>query len=122
MDKNLYTSYSGVLELTPRDFNLKHITHNEFQDRPGLLIFYAPWCGHCQKMVKDISDLAIQFRYIFPIGTVNCENVANHTICQKFKIKSFPTILYQTPKNKLIKYTGERDKDSLLEFIYNNSL
>ena len=87
-----------------------------------LIIAYAPWCGHCQKMVEEISDLAIQFRYIFPFGTVNCENTTNLSLCQNFQIKSFPTIFYQTPKNTLKKYTGNRDKDSLLTFIYANTL
>ena len=125
---NLYPAFSGILELTSQDFNLKkphstEIIHPNFKKvSSALIFFYAPWCGHCQKMVQPISELAIQFKYIFPIGAVNCENEKNYPLCTAFKIESFPTIFYKTAKNTLELYTGENNKDEFLKFIYENTL
>jgi len=124
--KNLYNDFSGVTELTIKDFKNKksdlELTHLDFKDKNGLVFFYAPWCGYCQKMVVPMSELAIQFRYIFPIGSVNCENTKNYNLCSQYGIQSFPTIFQKTPNNMLVPYRGKYDKDTLLEYIYQNTL
>ena len=122
MDKerqDLYTKFSGVIELTKKDFTKKKLKHPEFVNKNAFVVFYAPWCGFCQRMVEYLSDLAIQFRYIFPIGVINCENPLNGTLCNQFKITGFPTIFHKTPDNVFIPYDGVRDKDHLMTFIYN---
>lgn len=121
--KNLYDEYSGVIELKPSDFlSYKKIKNKYFKDKPCLLIFYAPWCGHCNTMKEYISEIAIQFRYQFPIGVVNCENPTNYKLCQKFGIQGFPTIFFQDPKGVIMPYNFGRSKDDIINFIYSNTL
>lgn len=132
--KNLYNNFSGVVELTEKDFKDKgknktkpsdvppKLVNPDFQDKNGLVFFYAPWCGHCKKMVEPMSELAIQFRYIFPIGAVNCENTKNYNVCSQYGVQAFPTIFQKTAQNKLIPYRGAYDKDTILEYIYQNTL
>lgn len=119
--KNLYSKFSGVIELTKKDFIKNKLKHPEFTNKNAFVIFYAPWCGFCQKMVEYLSDLAIQFRYIFPIGVINCENPNNGSLCNQFKITGFPTIFHKTADNSFIPYTGSREKDTLISYIYNNT-
>jgi thiol-disulfide isomerase/thioredoxin len=119
--QNLYSPYSGVLELSQGDFKKKKLINKDFKGKQGILIFYAPWCGHCRSMVREISELAIQFRYIFPFGTVNCENPNNNDICQEFAVEKFPTI-FVTKNGKVRSYNGSRQKDDLLEYIYSETL
>ena len=137
---DLYSPFSSIFELTAQDFILKkqpklklpknkpnpeypQISHPNFKNvGSALVFFYAPWCGRCQKMTQSMSELAIQFKYIFPIGAVNCENEKNYPLCNSFQIEGFPTIFYKTPKNTLELYTGENNKDEILKFIYENTL
>ena len=137
---NLYSDFTGVFELIADDFNLKkqpklrlpkekvqsdypEIIHPDFKKLgSGLIFFYAPWCGHCRQMVQPMSELAIQFKYIFPIGAINCENEANHSLCNSFKIEGFPTIFQKNADNTFSLYTGDRSKDALLKFIYQYTL
>jgi len=119
--KNLYSKFSGVVELTTKDFQIsdkKMTVHNpEFKDKYGLIAFYAPWCGHCKAMVEMWSDLAIQFKHKFAIGSVNCENKNNYLLCSHFRIKYYPTIKYVTKNGIIYDYEGGQDKDDMLYFI-----
>jgi len=120
--KNLYSKFSGITELTKTDFIKGKLVHPEFANKNAFIVFYAPWCGFCQRMVEYLSDLAIQFRYIFPIGVINCENSLNGALCNQFKITGFPTIFHKTPDGVFKPYEGHRDKDHLMTYIYNNTL
>ena len=118
---NLYDKYSGVIELKGKDFihknNKVYINHKEFKDKNGLIMFYAPWCRHCQNMVEMWSDLAIQFKHQFTIAVVNCENKDNHKICSKIDIKYYPTIKYVSKDSLLHNYDEPYTKDDFIYFI-----
>ena len=55
---NEYMVDDDVIELTGNDFNEKTLIKSEFKNRSSLIKFYAPWCGHCKKMVPDLKFLA----------------------------------------------------------------
>lgn len=38
-----------------------------------LIKFYAPWCGHCQRLAPTWVELAKQLRNEVNIGEVNCD-------------------------------------------------
>lgn len=114
---NLYDNHPGIFELKTADFNngsvIPKIT--QFANKVSMVIFYAPWCGHCRNMVDDIKELATALKDEgFVIGTVNCEN--NKDIGDVCDIQSFPTIFFIKDK-KAEKYTGPRDLESLVNFL-----
>jgi protein disulfide-isomerase A1 len=45
---------NGILILTKGNF--KQVVFNSKED--VLVKFYAPWCGHCKKLVKPFEELA----------------------------------------------------------------
>lgn len=111
----------AVIELTSTDFDLKkkQVKHDEFKNKMGLIMIYAPWCGHCRNMIDVWKDLAGQFRYRFVIGAVNSENInaKNVDVIKGFKVKYYPTVKFVNEKGKVTKFDGLLTKDDLLYFI-----
>ncbi len=118
---NLYKKFTGVIELKSKDFKIENkkvkVINPLFVDKYGLIVFYAPWCYHCQEMVEMWSDLAIQFKYKFILGAVNCEKKENYPIRNKLRIKLYPTIKYVGPDGILKDYKGICKKDDIMFFI-----
>lgn len=118
--KDIYTKSTGVAELKGKDFKLgKNVTINDkaFKNKPGLIMFYAPWCPHCKDRAEMWSELAIQFQYVFPITAVNVEDKNNYELAKKLNIVAYPTVKYVTPKGNLRDYKHSLDKDELMYFI-----
>lgn len=119
--ENLYDKFSGVIELTSKDFKFENdkviVINKQFKDKCGLIKFYAPWCGHCKNMVETWSNLAIQFGHSFVIGAVNCEKKENYKIRSKLQIKYYPTIMRVKKDGSLSIYDMGTGKDQLMYYI-----
>lgn len=68
------------------------VYYSKTQD-PTLVTFYAPWCGHCQRLspayakaASNLAGIAGQF------SAIDCDNDTNKQICGQHGIKGFPTI------------------------------
>jgi len=117
MNGNLYDDYPGITELKTGDFTKGSVVPKkpQFANKVSMVIFYAPWCGHCRNMVKDVKDLANALKDEgFVIGTVNCD--ANSDINTVYPVESFPTIFF-IKDNQATEYKGSRDLDSLVKFL-----
>lgn len=81
------------------------------------LKFYAPWCGHCQAMAEDWSRLEADFEghEIALVGSVDCTNDDNDSICVEFNVEGFPTIAWGDSTSAQ-QYQGGRDYASLKAF------
>jgi thiol-disulfide isomerase/thioredoxin len=87
--------------------------------QPELMLFKADWCGHCKhflptwEKISKNTDLNVSFK-IF-------DSDKNRKEIDEYNISGFPTIMYKV-NNKLIEYNGDRDENSIKEFIlsYNN--
>jgi len=119
-DKNLYDNVPGIIELSTKDLVRNADgsvlpVRNEFNNKVYMLVFYAPWCGHCRNMVTDVKDLSNTLKDEgFMVGTINCER--NSDLSDKIVIDSFPQI-YFVKDNKAKKYNGSRDLESLVSFL-----
>jgi thioredoxin-like negative regulator of GroEL len=117
---NLYNNVPGIKELSTKDL-IRHNNGsilpvgNDFNNKVFMLIYYAPWCGHCKDMVKDVKTLANTLKDEgFIVGTINCER--NSDLNDKIIIDSFPTV-YFVKENKAIKYDGSRELEDLVNFL-----
>jgi len=118
--ENLYDNTPGVKELKTKDLVKKSdgnvlIGDNDFRNKVYLMVFYAPWCGHCVRMSDDIKKLGGALKDEgFMVGAINCD--ANDDLDSKIIINSFPT-LYFVKDEKVVKYDGQRDLQSLLNHL-----
>merc|ERR1711862_595316 len=88
-----------------------------------IIIFYAPWCPHCQaykptfiKIAKDITNRLISKKDIKFLA-LSC--VANYDICTTYNIKDYPTILgfYSNKKDPTL-YKIMDDEHHPIPFSY----
>ncbi|CAK9797135.1 Thioredoxin domain-containing protein 5 [Anthophora plagiata] len=98
---------NGLLELTEDTFD-KHVSTGYH-----FVKFYAPWCGHCQKLAPTWEELANSLRNnnFVSISKIDCTQ--HHSICGQFEIKGYPTLLWIKDGKKVDQYTGQRTHEEL---------
>eukprot|EP00697_Spironema_sp_BW2_P002956 gnl/Spiro4/1394_TR742_c0_g1_i1.p1 gnl/Spiro4/1394_TR742_c0_g1~~gnl/Spiro4/1394_TR742_c0_g1_i1.p1 ORF type:complete len:556 (+),score=108.12 gnl/Spiro4/1394_TR742_c0_g1_i1:114-1781(+) len=68
----------------------------------ALVMFYAPWCGHCQNAKPEFIDASTQLLragVTIPIVAVNCHASATRRICELRDIKAYPTVRFFSGPN-----------------------
>jgi thioredoxin-like negative regulator of GroEL len=80
-------------------------------------MFYAPWCGHCQRFKDEYIKLSLVFTDNVPLAAVNCNNDNTKTIQHICEIRGFPTI--KIIKNGIITtdYNGERTPEGIANYF-----
>lgn len=90
---NLYEGSSFVSELLtdPISWDWDPIT-----SPPWAIVFYAPWCGHCQRFApiweafaKSLASRSCNGKVVH-VGAVNCNE--HDDICDFHNVKSYPTV------------------------------
>jgi protein disulfide-isomerase A6 len=106
---------SNVVELN--DANFDSIVLNSKKD--VLAEFYAPWCGHCKKLIPDYEKLANA--YAGDQNVVIAKLDADHykELAGKYGVSGFPTLLWFGKNNKESpeRYEKGRDVQSFVDFI-----
>ena len=79
--------------------------------------FYAPWCGHCQKLAPTWDKLERENNASVNVGKVDCTQEDNKATCSSYGVKGYPTLIYfPADSTQYYKYAGKRDITSFLEF------
>ncbi|KAI9560271.1 hypothetical protein GHT06_014286 [Daphnia sinensis] len=101
----------GAVELSEDNFH-EHVASGEH-----FVKFFAPWCGHCQKMAGTWDSLAqsVGQDNSITIGKVDCTQYRN--LCNEFEVKGYPTLLWIKDGKKIEKYQGTRTHEDLKAFI-----
>eukprot|EP00959_Pyramimonas_sp_CCMP1952_P354290 7422311-Pyramimonas_sp.AAC.1 len=82
----MYSDADDVVELTTSSFKKEVKDSSDF----WIVEFYAPWCGHCQKLAPEWTKAATQLKGVAKVGAVNCDDEKD--LAQTYGIKGFPTI------------------------------
>ncbi|XP_054719753.1 protein disulfide-isomerase A6 homolog [Uloborus diversus] len=102
-----------VIELTDSNFKETVLDSNDM----WLVEFYAPWCGHCQKLAPHWADAATELKGKVKLGALDA---TVHTIMsRKYEIKGFPTIKFfpQGPKDgNAEEYDGGRNAEDIINW------
>ena len=73
---------------------------------PVFAKFYAPWCGHCQKLAPDWSALAADINHVNPwsVRVVSVDCTMWPRLCQQNGVTGYPTIkLFYPNDNKSVR-------------------
>jgi thiol-disulfide isomerase/thioredoxin len=95
------TKFSSI-SFSPDDTKVDNITDDT------VIIFYAPWCGHCKRSMSDFKQAVTQGNG--KVVLVNSDNEPD--LVKKYNVNGFPTIM----KGNGSKYTGNRDYNSIISF------
>ena len=82
-----------------------------------MVLFYAPWCGHCKSMMGDWTQLEQKAPNGMKIVKVNCDEQPE--IASRHDVKGFPTIVL-FKGGKKIHFEGPRNLDNFMQFIQSN--
>ncbi|KRZ53770.1 Mitochondrial import inner membrane translocase subunit TIM44, partial [Trichinella nativa] len=96
---------SAVVELDD-----KFMKENEIH----LVMFYAPWCGHCKRLMPTWEQVALTLsNEPITVGKLDC---TKHTsVTSELKINGYPTVRMYRYGEKY-EYHGERSKEAIVDF------
>jgi protein disulfide isomerase family A protein 5 len=106
---------------TPNDLN--HLTDTSFDefmnDHPvTLVIFYAPWCGHCKNARPFLEQAATTLKDNKSVAAIAAVDCTKETLlATRFEIKGYPTIKYFQNGEYLEDYIGKRTKYDFLQYL-----
>ncbi|KAJ8949948.1 hypothetical protein NQ314_008087, partial [Rhamnusium bicolor] len=105
------------------DPSIMNLNDNNFKQQLSknnvvLVMFYAPWCGHCKKMKPDYLAAAKELNkegFSNCLAMVDCS--INPVVAEEFKISGFPTIKLFRNGKYVKDYTGKRTVEDIKKFV-----
>uniref|UniRef100_H0XML1 Protein disulfide-isomerase A5 n=1 Tax=Otolemur garnettii TaxID=30611 RepID=H0XML1_OTOGA len=84
-----------------------------------LVMFYAPWCPHCKKVIPHFTATADTFKDDRKIAcaAVDCVKDQNQELCQQEAVKAYPTFHYYHYGKFVEKYDSDRTELGFANFI-----
>jgi len=79
--------------------------------------FYAPWCGHCIKLVPTWDSLAKEFESDDRVKIAKIDCTAHQSICKELEVRGYPTLAYFRAGAKVEAYKGGRGLEDLKGFV-----
>jgi len=108
----VFAASSDVIDLDPSSFKSKVLE----SDLPFMVEFFAPWCGHCQRLAPEWEKAATNLKGIAPLGKVDC--TTHQGLCQQYQVQGYPTIKVFSEKGKKINdYQQARQAGAIVRFV-----
>lgn len=101
----------GLTELNEDNFE-KYVSSGKH-----FIKFYAPWCGHCQKLAPVWEQLALSLEFENEISISKIDCTLYRSICNQFDVKGYPTLLWLDDGKKVDKYQGQRTHEDLKAYV-----
>ncbi|MHC1758814.1 MAG: thioredoxin [Negativicutes bacterium] len=82
---------------------------------PVLVDFFANWCGHCQKLLPLLDEVAAAMDGKISVMKVNVDE--NRDLSQKYDIKGLPTMILFKDGSELDRLIGFMPKDKIIDKV-----
>jgi len=113
-EKDWSEEETDVVHLTEDDFSsfLKKKKH-------VLVMFYAPWCGHCKRAKPHFTSAAAKLRDNSKVAFAGVDCTKHNPVCQAHDVKGFPTLKYFNYGKTGVDYEFGREEKDFLAFMEN---
>lgn len=101
---------SDVLELGDSDFDRSAGMHDTL-----LVEFFAPWCGHCQRLAPEYEAAATKLKGTLALAKVDC--TVNSETCERFGVNGYPTLKIFRNGEESGAYDGPRTADGIVSYM-----
>ncbi|BAS79203.1 Os02g0554900, partial [Oryza sativa Japonica Group] len=96
--------------------NLREVVFNSGKN--VLLEFYAPWCGHCQKLAPILEEVAVSLKDDEDVVIAKMDGTAND-VPSDFAVEGYPSMYFYSSGGNLLPYDG-RTAEEIIDFITKN--
>merc|ERR1740129_351405 len=102
---------------------VEHLTDETFKPflkkkKHVLVIFYAPWCGHCKKAKPEFTGAAERYKENSKVEFAAVDCTKHNAVCKAHDVSGFPTFKYFHYLNKEVKpYDGGRTQQDFIDFM-----
>lgn len=83
--------------------------------QPVLVDFFANWCGHCQRLLPLLDEVAADMEGKISVLKVNVDE--NRELAEKFEVKGLPTMVLFKAGSELDRLIGFMPKDKIIEKV-----
>ncbi|KAE9531198.1 hypothetical protein AGLY_010404 [Aphis glycines] len=104
----------SVVDLSDSDFDSSVAEYDT-----SLVMFYAPWCGHCKKLKPEFEKAAKSLLKEDPpviLAKVDCTE-AGKEVCNKFGVSGYPTLKIFRNGEVSKEYNGPRDSAGIVKYM-----
>lgn len=105
------TIQEGLVELNEKTFQ-SFMSHGS-----RFIKFFAPWCGHCQRLAPTWAELAKSFQNDDSVAIVKIDCSQNIAPCQQHNVRGYPTLAWFSNGKLVDKYQGSRELEDLKAYV-----